>query len=159
MRIKCYGPHCYSQGIKHNKADLIMYKRRNYCSLCFPIVKSEKEAYQHLLTFIKNNYHIQFPTQIMLNQIKQYRQIKGYSSSGIEVALEYMHLVKGKAYNSRFGLGYIPYIYEEAQIWKVKTEQKTIINSHVEQEPETVFVDLENRSRPLGLLSEEDIFD
>lgn len=158
--LKCYGPNCEKQGIKHPKEDLTVFKRKNYCDNCLPIVKALSDQYDHLLKFIVENYHVPYPSPQMLSQIKNFTEQRHYTYIGIETALEYMHIVRHKEFNSHFGLGYIPYVYNDAQSWRVKqTVARPVVQASSDNLPDIAVMKFTHKQPTVGLIDEEGLLD
>ena len=159
-QLKCYGPKCDIQGIKHPREELTEFHHKNYCLQCYPIVKRSWERRQRLIDFIIEKYHVPSPSPQMLGQIKSFVQDRHYTYKGIENSLIFMHDVKHKEYDQKYGLGYIPYVYDNAQVWNdAKAVTRNIVQDNVEDLPETAVMSLRNKASNVGLIDEEGLLD
>lgn len=69
-------------------------------------------------------FDIPYPTGRMLKQMKDFKEERGYSYLDQSNALIYGHDVLNKSFHSKFALGLIPYIIEDAKQFYIKRDKQ-----------------------------------
>ena len=118
--LKCYGT-CEK---KYPKEELTKYKGKNYCQTCLKEKRHNDEDYQSLLLQIRKSYNIPYPTGMMLRQIKAFKNDRGYSYRNQVLAIEYIDNVLRKSMHTKYGLGLVPYVIDEAVAYYKDNEEK-----------------------------------
>lgn len=118
---KCYG----TCGNKYEAEEMSVLGGKKYCFSCKEAKESKEKAMKELYATIKRLYNINFPTGLMLKQIKQYAEERSYTYEGMTQTLKYLQN-KGVAFNPTYGLGLISYEYENAQAFFKQQEQIAI---------------------------------
>lgn len=116
-----------------------------YHKECFIKWQQENQDRQELYDYIREIFHITFPTGLMLKQIKEYKEKRGYTYKGMTLALKYFFMVQTHSADIPT-LGIIPYVYDQAKkYWRnieikqkqmektVKMEDKIVINLSPDQ--------------------------
>ena len=116
--LKCYG-YCNK---KHPRSYLKKFKANpnssgdgvNYCLDCYDRKAKEIKDRQELYWYIQEEYNLTFPTGMMLRQIKKFVDEHHYTYKNIRFTLDYVFNIR-KVYTPqiKFGLGFIPYFYDE----------------------------------------------
>lgn len=122
--LKCYGEDCVAINKKWEKDLLIKYKGKNYCPSCSEKESKEDEDRQLLYNLISELYQIPFPNGLMLRQIKQFKVERKYTYENIRKALLYANYVQKVKFHSKFGLGIVPYVIDEAIVYHEDQVQK-----------------------------------
>lgn len=112
-RLKCYG-FCDE---KYPKEELTLYKNKNYCPQCLVIKKDDDDGREKLINEITKIYNIPYPTGAMLRQMKDFRESRNYKYNDQAKAIWYGKHVLKKDFHSKYGLGLVPYIIEDAIIY------------------------------------------
>lgn len=118
--LKCYGT-CEK---KHLKQELTKHKGKNYCQVCLKEKRRNDEDYQFLLMKIKTSYNIPYPNGMMLKQIKTFKEDRGYSYHNQGLAIDYIRNVLRKKMETKYGLGLVPYIFDDAVRYYKENEEK-----------------------------------
>lgn len=118
--LKCYGT-CEK---KHPKEVLTKYKGKNYCQTCLKEKRHNDEDYQFLLMKISTSYNIPYPTGMMLRQIKNFKNDRGYSYRNQALAVEYIKTVLRKKMETKYGLGLVPYVIDDAVRYYKENEER-----------------------------------
>lgn len=132
MKKKCYGDECYKNNIKYDDNQLYKYKSKNYCLFHYKKIKEDDKQRQELINCIKHVYKVRYPTGLMLSQIKKMKINNGYSYIGMKETILLLDSKNNIVLDSKYGLGLVPYYYEEArELYRKrinsKTENKPII--------------------------------
>lgn len=125
MKVKCYGDKCLKDNIKHEKDTLIENGGKRYCKSCLDEKLLNIEKRNELYQTIKDLYNIQYPTGMMLKQIRTFKENYGYTYENIKKTLLYISTHKTNInFNPKFGLNIITYFYDEAvNFYKVQEER------------------------------------
>lgn len=107
--VKCYG-YC---GKKHPKSQMKKYAGKNHCPDCYQKKIKEAEDRNKLYKTISEIFGITFPTGLMLRQIKEYRNERGYSYKNIRFAVDYIYRKKKMEPIVSKGIALVPYFYDE----------------------------------------------
>lgn len=120
--LKCYGYECIENNVKHPKEDLFLYKGHNYCAVHYSEKLKEDEDRAYLYGIIKEYYHVEYPTGVMLGQIKKYtsREHQNYTLRGIAETIKFMATKPNVYMDTNKGIGLVPYLYEEAKMEYMK---------------------------------------
>lgn len=107
--LKCYGD---CEG-KFPKEELEKISGKNYCPSCYAAKKKEDEDRDRLYKIINETFGISFPTGLILRQIKQYKEQRGYSYKNIYFAVHYIRNIKKIDLQLKFGIALVPHYYDE----------------------------------------------
>lgn len=118
--LKCYGT-CEK---KYLKEELTKYKGKNYCQACLKEKRRNDEDYEFLLMKIRTSYNIPYPSGMMLRQIKTFKENRGYSYYNQGLAIEYIKNVLRKKMETKYGLGLVPYVIDDAVKYYKENEEK-----------------------------------
>jgi hypothetical protein len=122
-----------------------------YHKECFIKWQQENQDRQELYDYIKEIFHITFPTGFMLRQIKEYKEVRGYTYKGMTLALKYFFEIQ-KNNPKVQSLGIIPYIYDQAKkYWRdIKIKQKQMEKD--EQPKEKIIINIfSEENKPIEL--------
>lgn len=97
------------------------------------IQKSQQEIdYDNLVNYIEKLFGIGYVSAKVAKQIKDYRELYGYTYSGILGTLVYWYEVKQAAIDkANGGIGIVPYIYEQAKEYYAKINAANDLNAGV----------------------------
>lgn len=134
-QVKCV--YCES---KVDKEEAHVYKKKNYHEKCFKVWEQEKKDYENLKNYICDLHHLDFPTGVMLKQIKNYKEENFYKYRGMELALRYFYETLDNKVRQGDGIGIIPYVYEDAKLHYIKQQniKKSIQNEDSHESKEIV---------------------
>lgn len=127
---KCYG--CEN---KFSKEELEPISAKNYCSKCASVIKQNKIDRAELIETIKTLYKIDYPTGLMLKQIKDFETERGYKLKGIVITLLYCKEQLDVTFHQKYGLGIVPMHYENAKKYWIDKQRR--IKNHVNVELKT----------------------
>lgn len=146
MRLyKCYG----SCNKKYPLDQMEKYSGKNHCLTCHNIKLRDAKDREDLYQYLSNMFNIEYPTGLMLKQIKEFKDELGYSYGGIKYTLWYMTEIENKSFSDiKYGIALIKYYYEKAKDYF--EQQQRISNSMVNVnsiETRTVKINLNNVKR------------
>lgn len=118
--VKCYG-YC---GQKYPSDQMIKYKNANHCPECYGRKVKETEDREKLYNMLKEVFSINFPTGLMLRQIKQYREERNYSYRNIAFTIDYIINVKKQKLQMQYGIALVPHYYDEMIAYYKKLKEK-----------------------------------
>lgn len=107
--VKCYG-YCNE---KHPQDQMIKFQNANHCSACYEKKAKEVKDREMLYNLLKEVFNLNFPTGLMLRQIKEYKTDRGYTYKNIAFTVDYMIKQKGIQLQTKFGIALVPHYYEE----------------------------------------------
>ncbi|MDG0860380.1 hypothetical protein [Staphylococcus equorum] len=133
--LKCYG-YCNSKYPKEELKKLNLNKNstndgHNYCVSCYEKKIKDFNDRNDLYKFLQDTFDLNFPTGLMLRQIKQFNEERGYSYKNIRLTLNYIFNIK-RCYKpmTKFGIAMVPHFHEEMieyyKNFKNKRENLTI---------------------------------
>lgn len=128
-QVKC--PYCEE---KFDKDEAHEYKKKYYHVNCFQKWNQDKADYETLKLYIAKLLRIEFPTGMILKQIKDYKDKYNYTYKGMELSLIYFFDTLGNRAQEGQGIGIIPFVYEDAKNHYIK--QKKIADSLDDMENE-----------------------
>jgi hypothetical protein len=103
----------------NNKENTKEINKRYYCIKCADIREEEKakhkDGWEELFEYICDLYKINTLTGMMFKQIKEFRDIYGYTNKGIFLTLKYYYEVLENEVKDDTGLGIVVYYYEKAK--------------------------------------------
>lgn len=135
--LKCYG-YCSE---KYPKDELINFKNKNYCKPCYQKRVKEIKDRNTLYETIKERYRITYPTGMMLAQIKDFTENRGYSLSLINYTINYIADYKRNIkLNPQYGLSIIPHIIDEAKLFLIAENRNQKSASKIKEEPIKISV-------------------
>lgn len=104
--------------------DMLELNKKMYCYTCHTRLKNDNSDLQTLKNYI---YHIfKFrPNKMMLNQIKKYNTENGWSYKNIRLTLEYMVVIREIKMEAKYGIGLVPYYYDDMIYYHKKRLAKT----------------------------------
>jgi len=118
--LKCYGSDCS----KFPKEEMKEFKGKNYCEKCYEEEKKNSEGYKTFLEVVTEAYSIPYPTGLMLRQAKNFRNDRNYEYEDQAIAILYIKNILRKEMNTKFGLGLIPYVIDDAKKFYIDQKQK-----------------------------------
>lgn len=97
------------------------------------IQKSQQETdYDNLVNYIEKLFGVGYVSAKVAKQIKDYRELYGYTYSGMLGTLVYWYEVKQAAIDkANGGIGIVPYIYEQAKEYYAKINTANNLNASV----------------------------
>ncbi len=75
-------------------------------------IKNDDVELQALKNYIRHIFKYQ-PNKMILNQINKYNKENGWSYKNIRLTLEYIAVVRGLEINYKYGIGLVPYYYDD----------------------------------------------
>lgn len=127
--LKCYG-YCDQ---KYPADQLVKYKNANHCHVCYDRKTKEVKDRENLYNVIKEVFELKFPTGMMLRQIKEYREDRGYTYKNIAFTIDYMVKRKGLKLQTKYGIALVPHYYDEMITYykdlKEKRENTVLTNN------------------------------
>lgn len=116
--LKCYG-YCNEKHPKENLIKLNLNKNssnpgQNYCKSCYEKKIKDHNDREDLYKYLQESFNLNFPTGLMLRQIKDFRNNRGYSYKNIRFTLNYVFNIK-KTHKpvTKFGIAIVPYFHDE----------------------------------------------
>lgn len=104
-----------------------------------PKAKDEQE-YSELVAYIDELFGMEYLNAKIAKQIKDYRTQYKYSYKGMKNALEYWYRIKMAPKNEGiYGIGIVPYIYDEAKKYFEKIEIANIVNADIKEYQHTLY--------------------
>lgn len=92
--------------------ELFKYDNKQYCESCYNRIKYEGLELQALKNYIK--YIFKYNSNKMINnQIEKYHKENGWSYKNIRLTLEYIVVIKEMEMQYKFGIGLVPYYYDD----------------------------------------------
>ncbi len=83
-----------------------------YCEACYVHLENQKLELQALRNYIKYVFKYQ-PNKMINNQIEKYNKENGWSYKNIRLTLEYIVVIKEMEMQYKFGIGLVPYYYDD----------------------------------------------
>lgn len=114
---------CKQCNKKFPKSELIKYKSKNMCPVCYEQEKKLDAEKTELCSTIKQIYNLDYVPPGLLKQIKQFKQEYNFSYTGMKLTLLYCKNVLHLEFSPSRGLGIIPYKYEEAKKEYIRRKQ------------------------------------
>ncbi len=117
---------------KFKKSELVHpTKTTKYCKPCAEKREIRMKEQNELYNTIKELFGIEYVTPSFKKQIKDFRQQYGFTLQGINLTLRYCSLQPGIRFDSKIGLGIVPYKYEDAKKDFLRKEQmkKDMLNN------------------------------
>lgn len=116
--LKCYG-YCNQKYPKEELRKLKINKNasgdgQNFCKDCYDRKVKEVADREALYNFIQSTYNLTFPTGLILRQIKNFHEERGYTYKNIRFTLDYVFNIK-KSYKPivQYGISMVPYFHDE----------------------------------------------
>lgn len=125
--LKCYGDSCVAENKKYPQDELYQYGGKNYCFKHYHQKLKDKQDRQRLYGLISKNFNIEYPTGLMLSQIKKFQDINHYTLEGIAEAVDYMSTQSWVNMDVKFGLGLVPHVYEDAKEEKIRKDMQASV--------------------------------
>ena len=154
---KCYGD-C---GGKYEKESLIVHSNnKKYCSSCLEKMLKEQSDINRLYNKIKILYNVSYPTGLMLKQIKEYKEVNGYTYRGMELTLDYCKETLNLDFKSTMGVGIIPHQYERAKEHYIEKQNKLKNHKDVEIKTNVInlkYVDTNNYYKKAKLINLDEV--
>lgn len=135
------------------------YKNKNFHKECCKNFKEREE----LAEYICKLFHLKKAGPRNYTLIKRFQQENGYTFAGMQNALKYFYEVKNNSVEkAKASVGIIPYVYEEAQRYYNKVNNKTkafaqAITAAKKQEVKLVSINHSRPKRQKKLYNLEDI--
>jgi hypothetical protein len=117
---KCYGT-CEK---KYFKEELTNYKGKNYCPQCYASKVKEDTDREKLYKFLQETFNINFPTGLMLRQIKEFREDRNYSYKNIYFTIKYILEVQKINLQLKYGIALVPHYYDEMLAYYKRLAEK-----------------------------------
>lgn len=133
---KCKCVYCQME-FDRDKLPYVQINARRYahkeCADKFQVNKTQNELdYDALADYIEKLFGIGYVSARVAKQIKDCREIYGYTYSGMLGTLVYWYEVrKSPIDKANGGIGIIPYIYEQAKEYYAKINQANSANANV----------------------------
>lgn len=108
---------------KVRKGEAVQYKKRYHHEACYKqrkLNEGDEDKRVDLIDYIMKLYGLKAPTGVMLKQIKEFKENNNYTYAGMRLTLWYFHEIKGNPVKA-LGVGIIPYVYNEARDYFIKT--------------------------------------
>ncbi|WZK93744.1 hypothetical protein [Staphylococcus phage SpP] len=96
----------------YNENEIFEFKGRQYCEACYVKIKNDDVELQALKNYIRHIFKYQ-PNKMILNQINKYNKENGWSYKNIRLTLEYIVVVRGLEINYKYGIGLVPFYYDD----------------------------------------------
>lgn len=138
--VKCYGT-CKQ---KYKKSTMFQISNLNYCESCYKAAIKERNDRADLYHYIQETYNVPFPTGAMLRQIKTFKEEKNYTYKNMRLTLKYAFTKKNYKPERKFGLGLIPYFYDEMLDYYRDLQEKRLTNKVEKKETHVVKVKASN---------------
>lgn len=153
--VKCYG-YC---GKKHPKSQMIQLGGKNHCLSCYKRKIQERKDRDYLYKTIKEIFGITFPTGLMLKQIKEYREERGYSYKNIAYAVNYIYRKKKIKPITSKGIALVPYFYDEMISYykDLKERRESPIQKHEKVDLTLNPIPIDNAYREKKLINMEEL--
>lgn len=107
--VKCYGT-CEQ---KYLQTEMNKFKNVNHCPTCYAAKVKETEDREKLYGLIKEIFNLNFPSGLMLRQIKQYKDERNYSYKNIMFTIDYITHQKKIKLQTQYGIALVPHYYDE----------------------------------------------
>lgn len=107
---KCYGT---CEG-KYTKDNLVQISNKNYCKKCAAEFEKNKKDRDVLYKTIQTVFQVPYPTGLMLRQMKQFKQDRGYTYEGMTKTICYFIKVMKKSPSLKGNLSFLPYYYDSS---------------------------------------------
>lgn len=134
------------------------------CPDCLEVREKAKADREELYEYVSELFKVDFPSMMMMTQIRDFREDRGYTYKGMTLALEYWIDTLGNDMSNAKGVGIIPYIYEDAKNFYIEKLNVRRSLENMEQPlttDRTVQVkrtDLNKNSKPVkGLIDMNDL--
>ena len=132
--VKCYG-YC---GNKYPKDRMIKFQNANHCPECYERKVKEVKDREALYNLLKQVFSINFPTGLMLRQIKQYKEERSYSYKNIAFTVDYIVNVKKQKLQLQYGIALVPHYYDEMIEYYKRLQEKRSKTTVKAQEFKTI---------------------
>lgn len=148
---------------KFPKSQLITpTKTTKFCKNCFEKREIRLKQQNELYDTIKELYGIPYVLPLFKKQIKDFQEQYGFTLKGIELTLRYCSLQSNIRFDSKTGMGIIPYKYAEAQEdykKKQKLQQQMMNTPIINQKVKKIVVNIkcENKYLKNKLINLEEI--
>ena len=107
------------------------HNNKTYCKECHEKYLNEKQkendSYKELISYICEVFNMDAPTGFILKQIKNMKDNSNYTYSGIQYTIWYYVSVLNKSIDSKYGIAFVNYNYENAK--QYFSNQQQISNS------------------------------
>lgn len=127
--LKCYG----TCGEKYQKEDMVQIKNVNYCRPCHIKKLKDADIRKKLYLFIQTEYKLTFPTGLMLRQIKEFHDTRGYELEDILETLRFLKYNKKETFIIKYGIARVPYFIDEAIAYRERMAALTSQDNKVEE--------------------------
>lgn len=154
MLLKCYGPNCYEQGIKHEKDELTQYKNKNYCRECLNIVIHNDQCKKAFTHGLREEYDQVVLPSMVYAQIKKYISI-GMTYEGMLHTFDWIKTHKNVKFDSTYGIGLIKYYYADHNSY-VREEND---NSYNYNKSVVVIKPPKRERKQIAKISEDDLLE
>lgn len=136
------------------------YKNANHCSSCYEAKVKEVEDREKLYDLIKKTFSLNFPTGLMLKQIKQFREERQYTYKNIAFTIDYIVRIKKMRLQMQYGIALIPHYYDEMISYYKDLKRRREQMKDITPRKVTVKMQapvLENEYRKKKLINMEDL--
>ncbi|PEN61657.1 hypothetical protein [Bacillus wiedmannii] len=154
--LKCYG----TCGEKYPQSELTKYKNANHCLPCYQAKVKEVEDREKLYELIKKTFNLNFPTGLMLKQVKQFREERQYTYKNIAFTIDYIVRIKKMKLHMQYGIALVPHFYDEMIAYYKDLKRRREQMKDIKPRKVTVKMQppvLENEYRKKKLINMEDL--
>lgn len=144
--VKC--PHC-EETFDRDEVEFKTKNNRYYHLECYNATQKKTDDYQNLIEYICYLRDWKSPTGFVLKQIKEFKEEKGFTDRGIQLALYYMYNIRGDKIPTEMtiGIGAVEYVYDEAMNYYKEFAEINKHNKGVKLEQETRKVHLSKHEK------------
>lgn len=146
--VKCF--YCNSD-FDRDKEDTVSVSERRYAhASCAKkhqeLIDKEEKDYEELEKYIKKLFSSNYLTAKIRKQIRDYKRDYGYTFSGMLSTLKWWYELKdGSIDKAQYGIGIIPFVYEDAKSFYKTMFEAASINDDKGDEyyhPKTVVIEI-----------------
>jgi len=155
-QYKCYG-FC---GEKYPKEELQLYKTHNHCKPCYERKVKETEDREELYRMVCQLFNLNFPTGLMLRQIKQFREERNYTYKNIYFTIDYIVRLQKVKLQPQYGIALVPHYYDEMLRYYKNLQEKRANTVIQEKTKVKVYIEptpLVNEYREKKFINMEDL--
>lgn len=119
-----------------------------YHKPCHDVVSTEGQHYKELCEVIQNRLGVDFsknyPRDMIVTQIKRFKEKKEYKYKGIEMTLHYLLDVKGKTFHDidESGIQLVEWFYDETREYYVNIQEvlESFVDAKIDNTPEVIKI-------------------
>jgi hypothetical protein len=139
---------------------MIKFKGANHCPPCYDIKVKDTNDREELYKFLQTTFNLSFPSGLMLRQIKQFKEERGYSYKNIRFTVDYIIRIAKMNMQVQYGIALVPHYYDEMiRYYKDLKErrEKTVVSEIKTKRVKIKAPNLENTYREKKLINMEDL--